>query len=56
VLEQLWLPQRPEENGAFYKGLIQLAGRLFTCKSSGFGRPGRFLNWREQTSCRTPDS
>jgi uncharacterized protein len=26
VLEELWLPQRKEPNGAFYKGLIQLAG------------------------------
>jgi hypothetical protein len=26
VLEQLWLKDRPGLNGAFYKGLIQLAG------------------------------
>jgi predicted metal-dependent hydrolase len=26
VLEALWLPQRKGANGAFYKGLIQLAG------------------------------
>lgn len=26
VLEELWLPQRTGPNGAFYKGLIQLAG------------------------------
>jgi predicted metal-dependent hydrolase len=26
VLEALWLPQRQEANGLFYKGLIQLAG------------------------------
>jgi len=26
VLEELWLPQRVRPNGAFYKGLIQLAG------------------------------
>jgi predicted metal-dependent hydrolase len=26
VLEQLWLPQRGGPDGAFYKGLIQLAG------------------------------
>jgi len=26
VLETLWLPQRQGPNGAFYKGLIQLAG------------------------------
>ena len=26
VLEELWLPERTGPNGAFYKGLIQLAG------------------------------
>src|SRR5580765_2382414 len=26
VLEELWLPQRNQPNGLFYKGLIQLAG------------------------------
>src|SRR5271156_1990851 len=26
VLEKLWLPDRDGPNGAFYKGLIQLAG------------------------------
>ena len=26
VLEQLWLPERGRPNGAFYQGLIQLAG------------------------------
>jgi len=26
VLEQIWLPQRAGSDGAFYKGLIQLAG------------------------------
>ena len=26
VLEKLWLPMRRDEGGAFYKGLIQLAG------------------------------
>ena len=26
VLEAVWLPQRQAPNGAFYKGLIQLAG------------------------------
>jgi predicted metal-dependent hydrolase len=26
VLEKLWLPERREPNGLFYKGLIQLAG------------------------------
>ena len=26
VLEEMWLPQKKESKGAFYKGLIQLAG------------------------------
>jgi predicted metal-dependent hydrolase len=26
VLEKIWLPQRQQSNGLFYKGLIQLAG------------------------------
>jgi predicted metal-dependent hydrolase len=26
VLEKIWLPQRQQANGAFYKGLIQFAG------------------------------
>lgn len=26
VLEKIWLPQRQQTNGAFYKGLIQFAG------------------------------
>src|SRR4051812_36290791 len=26
VLEEIWLPQKKGQNGAFYKGLIQLAG------------------------------
>ena len=26
VLEEMWLPQKKEPNGSFYKGLIQLAG------------------------------
>jgi predicted metal-dependent hydrolase len=26
VLEKIWLPQRKDDNGDFYKGLIQLAG------------------------------
>jgi len=33
VLESLWLPQRQGPEGAFYKGLIQLAGA--------------FLHWRK---------
>ena len=37
VLEKLWLPKRQEANGAFYKGLIQLAGAFVHVQKS---RPG----------------
>jgi hypothetical protein len=37
VLEKLWLPKRQEANGAFYKGLIQLAGAFVHVQK---GRPG----------------
>jgi hypothetical protein len=37
VLEKLWLPKRQESNGAFYKGLIQLAGAFVHVQK---GRPG----------------
>ena len=36
VLEQLWLPQRRGADGAFYKGLIQLAGAFVHLQK---GRP-----------------
>src|SRR5208283_3335130 len=37
VLEALWLPQRQGLNGAFYKGLIQLAGAFVHLQKN---RPG----------------
>ena len=37
VLEPLWLPQRQGPNGAFYKGLIQLAGAFVHWQKN---RPG----------------
>jgi len=37
VLEELWLPQRGGPSGAFYKGLIQLAGAFVHVQH---GRPG----------------
>lgn len=36
VLEQLWLPQRHQPDGLFYKGLIQLAGAFVHLQK---GRP-----------------
>ena len=37
VLEQLWLPIRKQPEGAFYKGLIQLAGAFVHLQKN---RPG----------------
>lgn len=42
VLEKIWLPQRKEANGAFYKGLIQLAG-AFVHVQKGRPRPAGAL-------------
>jgi uncharacterized protein len=42
VLEKVWLPQRNESNGRFYKGLIQLAG-AFVHLQKGRLRPARAL-------------
>ena len=42
VLEALWLPQRQEPNGAFYKGLIQLAGAFVHLQKNRLG-PARSL-------------
>ncbi len=37
VLEGLWLPQRQGPNGAFYKGLIQLAGAFVHMQKNRLG-------------------
>lgn len=37
VLEELWLPQRKESNGPFYKGLIQLAGAFVHVQKGRLG-------------------
>src|SRR5438046_2060499 len=37
VLEHIWLPQRNESNGLFYKGLIQLAGAFVHAQKSRWG-------------------
>lgn len=42
VLEELWLPDRNGSNGAFYKGLIQLAG-AFVHLQKGRLRPAAAL-------------
>jgi predicted metal-dependent hydrolase len=42
VLEELWLPRRAEQNGLFYKGLIQLAG-AFVHLQKGRLRPADAL-------------
>ena len=42
VLEDLWLPQRLARDGAFYKGLIQLAG-AFVHAQKGRNKPAQAL-------------
>jgi hypothetical protein len=42
VLEELWLPQRLETDGGFYKGLIQLAG-AFVHVQKGRSKPAQAL-------------
>lgn len=42
VLEKLWLRQRKEPNGPFYKGLIQLAGAFVHLRKDRL-RPARAL-------------
>jgi predicted metal-dependent hydrolase len=42
VLENIWLPQRQHPNGAFYKGLIQVAG-AFVHLQKGRLRPAGAL-------------
>jgi predicted metal-dependent hydrolase len=37
VLEKLWLPQRSGPEGAFYKGLIQLAGAFVHFQKNRYG-------------------
>jgi len=37
VLEALWLPRRSSPNGAFYKGLIQLAGAFVHLQNNRSG-------------------
>lgn len=37
VLEELWLPQRTQPNGLFYKGLIQLAGAFVHLQKGRLG-------------------
>ena len=42
VLEQIWLPQRGGPDGAFYKGLIQLAGAFVHIEKARLG-PAKVL-------------
>jgi predicted metal-dependent hydrolase len=43
VLEQLWLAQRAEPNGLFYKGLIQLAGSFVHLQKGRMGPAAALL-------------
>jgi len=52
VLEQLWLPQRRGPDGAFYKGLIQLAG-AFVHLQKGRVQPAAALFRLAEDNLRT---
>jgi hypothetical protein len=43
ALEELWLADRPGPNGAFYKGLIQLAGAFVHVQKNRSGPAGALL-------------
>jgi predicted metal-dependent hydrolase len=43
VLEKIWLPQRKERNGPFYKGLIQLAGAFVHLQKNRLRPAGALL-------------
>jgi len=44
VLEELWLPRRAEQNGLFYKGLIQLAGAFVHLQKGRLQPAGALFN------------
>jgi len=44
VLEELWLPRRAEQNGLFYKGLIQLAGAFVHLQKGRLRPAGALFN------------
>jgi hypothetical protein len=44
VLEELWLPQRNQSNGLFYKGLIQLAGAFVHLQKGRLHPAGALFN------------
>src|SRR5689334_16470274 len=48
VLEKIWLPQRKEANGLFYKGLIQLAGAFVHLQKGRLRPAGALLKLARQ--------
>jgi predicted metal-dependent hydrolase len=54
VLEELWLPQRAGENGAFYKGLIQLAGAFVHLKKNRLRPAAALFNLAESNLKKFP--
>ena len=55
VLEELWLPQRTGPNGAFYKGLIQLAGAFVHLQKNRPGPAVALFKLAETNLQRYPD-
>jgi len=56
VLEQLWLPQRSGPDGAFYKGLIQLAGAFVHLQKNRVGPAASLLQLAQGNLKRYPDT
>ena len=54
VLEALWLPQRQGPNGAFYKGLIQLAGAFVHLQKNRLGPAARLFELARGNLLRYP--
>jgi predicted metal-dependent hydrolase len=56
VLEEIWLPQRAGENGAFYKGLIQLAGAFVHLKKDRLRPAAALFNLAEANLKKFPET
>jgi predicted metal-dependent hydrolase len=55
VLEQLWLPKRAAPDGAFYKGLIQLAGAFVHIQKNRPGPAAALFRLSCENLSRYPD-
>src|SRR5437762_11519288 len=54
VLEELWLPIRREDRGAFYKGLIQLAGAFVHLQKNRLRPAAALFKLSSSNLCKYP--